>query len=497
MYAPRATLCERRLSPQVFVLEVEVQLIGAFPDDDGPILLLQLRVLRTAGALLLVTRPSRQVDPRELNSSLLVGEVDARRLLALGLIRRCSAHIQRGCVPRAVIRLCLLSVFSIDDLLALPAILRLDVLDVVDLFGLVDVLLHEVLRKLLPGTMVVALAEGGRNLRFGNRLAWRAWRFDSLGSLRHFHLPMDLLPRTGNLAGKRCTAQDKGRRRFDPGGGQAVSRRLRQRHSVLRQPQRHQRLHRRLASPAPSEASMELPDEGIWEVRGPRRHFVHSKVMAWTAVDRAVRLIEAGHAHGPVARWRKLRAAIHQDVCEKGFDRDRNTFTQSYGSTRLDAALLVILQVGFLPPDDKRVIGTVEAIQRELSTRDGFLLRYTTDGARTGEDGLPGDEGAFLLCSFGLVEALATIGRLDEAHALFDRLLRLRNDVGLLAEEWDPHLQRQTGNFPQAFSHIGLVNAALALSRYSGASTAEEVPVQSANGQGIPCGAAALGGALL
>ncbi len=245
------------------------------------------------------------------------------------------------------------------------------------------------------------------------------------------------------------------------------------------------------------ESQWDQPDEGIWEVRGPRRHFVHSKVMAWTAVDRAVRLIEAGHAHGPVARWRKLRAEIHQDVCAKGFDRDRNTFTQSYGSTRLDAALLVILQVGFLPPDDKRVIGTVEAIQRELSTGDGFLLRYTTDGARTGEDGLPGDEGAFLLCSFGLVEALAAIGRPDEAQELFDRLLRLRNDVGLLAEEWDPQLQRQTGNFPQAFSHIGLVNAALALSRYSGASTAKEVPVESTNGQGIPCGAAALGGALL
>ncbi|NUK15669.1 glycoside hydrolase family 15 protein [Streptomyces lunaelactis] len=245
------------------------------------------------------------------------------------------------------------------------------------------------------------------------------------------------------------------------------------------------------------ESQWDQPDEGIWEVRGPRRHFVHSKVMAWTAVDRAVRLIEAGHAHGPVVRWRKLRAAIHQDVCAKGFDRDRNTFTQSYGSTRLDAALLVILQVGFLPPDDKRVIGTVEAIQRELSTGDGFLLRYTTDGARTGEDGLPGDEGAFLLCSFGLVEALAAIGRPDEAQELFDRLLRLRNDVGLLAEEWDPQLQRQTGNFPQAFSHIGLVNAALALSRYSGASTAKEVPVESINGQGIPCGAAALGGALL
>ncbi len=245
------------------------------------------------------------------------------------------------------------------------------------------------------------------------------------------------------------------------------------------------------------ESQWDQPDEGIWEGRGLRRHFVHSKVMAWTAVDRAVRLIEAGHAHGPLARWRKLRTTIHRDVCASGFDRERNTFTQSYGSTRLDAALLVIPLVGFLPPDDKRVIGTVEAIQRELSTRDGFLLRYTTDGARTGEDGLPGDEGAFLLCSFRLVEALAMIGRLDEARELFDRLLRMRNDVGLLAEEWDPQLQRQLGNFPQAFSHVGLVDAAVTLSRYSGPATVDEIPVQSPDAQGVPCGAAALGGAVL
>ena len=245
------------------------------------------------------------------------------------------------------------------------------------------------------------------------------------------------------------------------------------------------------------ETQWDQPDEGIWEVRGPRRHFVHSKVMAWTAFDRAVRLIEAGHAHGPLERWRRLRAAIHQDVCANGFDQARNTFTQSYGSTRLDAALLVIVQVGFLPPDDKRVIGTVEAIQRELSTADGFLLRYTTDGTHTGADGLPGDEGAFLLCSFRLVEALATIGRLDEAHELFGRLVGLCNDVGLLAEEWDARLQRLTGNFPQAFSHSGLVDAALTLSRYRGASAAKEAPVQSASGQDVRCGSATSGGALL
>jgi GH15 family glucan-1,4-alpha-glucosidase len=213
------------------------------------------------------------------------------------------------------------------------------------------------------------------------------------------------------------------------------------------------------------ETQWDQPDEGIWEVRGPRRHFVHSKVMAWTAVDRAVRLIEAGHAHGPVARWRKLRAEI--------------------------------LQGGFLPPDDKRVIGTVEAIQRELSTEDGFLLRYTTSGSRTGADGLRGDEGAFLVCSFWLVDALTKIGRLDEAQKLFTRLLRLRNDVGLLAEEWDPQLQRQTGNFPQAFSHTGIIDAALALGRHSGAHTPREVPLQGPAGQDVHRLATALGGALL
>ncbi|MCT9107591.1 glycoside hydrolase family 15 protein [Streptomyces mirabilis] len=208
------------------------------------------------------------------------------------------------------------------------------------------------------------------------------------------------------------------------------------------------------------------PDEGIWEIRGPRRHFVHSKVMAWAAVDRAVRLIEAGHAEGPLDRWRNLRTAIHADVCAKGFDRARNTFTQSYGSAELDAALLMILQTGFLPPDDKRVIGTVEAIQRELSTEDGFLLRYLTSEASISVDGLPGDEGEFLVCSFWLADALAKIGRVDEAFDLFEKLLSLRNDVGLLAEEWNSGLRRQVGNFPQLLSHIGMSDAALTLSLY-------------------------------
>ncbi|WP_328539542.1 glycoside hydrolase family 15 protein [Streptomyces sp. NBC_00344] len=205
------------------------------------------------------------------------------------------------------------------------------------------------------------------------------------------------------------------------------------------------------------------PDEGIWEVRGPRRHFVHSKVMAWVAVDRTIKLIESGDADGPLERWRELRDEIHRDVCEKGYDKERNTFTQSYGSQELDASLLLIPQMGFLPPDDKRVIGTVEAIQRELSTTDGFVLRYPTTGGAAGVDGLEGDEGAFLACSFWLADDLAMIGRVDEARKLFEKLLSLRNDLGLLAEEWDPRLQRQVGNFPQAFSHVPLIDTALRL----------------------------------
>ncbi|WP_405781954.1 glycoside hydrolase family 15 protein [Streptomyces sp. NBC_00859] len=211
------------------------------------------------------------------------------------------------------------------------------------------------------------------------------------------------------------------------------------------------------------EDHWDQPDEGIWEVRGPRRHFVHSKVMAWVAVDRTIKLIESGDADGPLERWRELRDDIHRDVCERGYDKERNTFTQSYGSKELDASLLLIPQMGFLPPDDKRVIGTVEAIQRELSTPDGFVLRYPTTGGAAGVDGLEGDEGAFLACSFWLADDLAMIGRVDEARKLFEKLLSLRNDLGLLAEEWDPRLQRQVGNFPQAFSHVPLIDTALRL----------------------------------
>ena len=226
------------------------------------------------------------------------------------------------------------------------------------------------------------------------------------------------------------------------------------------------------------------PDEGIWEVRGPRRHFVHSKVMAWVAVDRTIKLLEsllaaegerdAERVIDPLHhldRWRELRDEIHRDVCANGYDAERNTFTQYYGSRELDASLLLIPQMGFLPSDDKRVIGTIEAIQRELLTPDGFVLRYPTHGADGDDDGgeaanvdgLPGDEGAFLACSFWLADDLAMIGRVDEAKELFEKLLAIRNDLGLLAEEWDPRLQRQVGNFPQAFSHVPLIDTALRL----------------------------------
>jgi GH15 family glucan-1,4-alpha-glucosidase len=206
------------------------------------------------------------------------------------------------------------------------------------------------------------------------------------------------------------------------------------------------------------------PDEGLWEVRGPRRHFVHSKVMTWVAADRAVRTLENHPSlRGDAGRWRALRDEVHREVCEKGYDPERNTFTQSYGSIELDAAVLLIPRVGFLPPDDRRVIGTVDAVWEELGADGGLVRRYSVDGTKV--DGLPGREGAFLACSFWLADALRMTGRVKEARDLFERLLALRNDVGLLAEEYDPVARRQLGNFPQAFSHIGLVNTALALSR--------------------------------
>ncbi|SFY48741.1 glycoside hydrolase family 15 protein [Streptomyces sp. F-1] len=219
----------------------------------------------------------------------------------------------------------------------------------------------------------------------------------------------------------------------------------------------HQRLIEHLAR------RWQEPDEGVWEIRGARRHFVHSKVMAWVAVDRTIRLAEAGALDMDVAPLVELRATIHQEVCDKGFDPVRNTFTQSYGSKELDAATLLIPRTGFLPPDDPRVISTVDAVRRELSTNDGLVYRYRTCGEAAGVDGLTGDEGTFFLCAFWLVDGLALTGRLDEARALFEHLLALRNDLGLLAEEYDPVQQRQLGNFPQAFSHMGLIQSALLL----------------------------------
>jgi GH15 family glucan-1,4-alpha-glucosidase len=214
------------------------------------------------------------------------------------------------------------------------------------------------------------------------------------------------------------------------------------------------------------ESVWQQPDSSLWEVRGPRQHFVHSKVMAWVGFDRMIRTAERSGLPAPLERWRAARDAVHAEVCSKGYDADRGTFTQYYGSRGLDAALLLIPRVGFLPPDDERVTGTIEAVQRELC-ENGFVLRYRTDADPHGDsgtvDGLPGDEGAFLACSFWLVDALALTGRRDEGRELFERLLDLRNDVGLLSEEWDPKARRQLGNTPQAFSHVGLVNSALAL----------------------------------
>jgi GH15 family glucan-1,4-alpha-glucosidase len=193
--------------------------------------------------------------------------------------------------------------------------------------------------------------------------------------------------------------------------------------------------------------------------------------MAWVAFDRAIDAMEhLGAEGGPIDHWRVIRKTIHDQVCDQGFDAERNTFTQSYGSRALDASLLLIPAVGFLEPDDPRVAGTVEAIQRELCV-DGFVLRYPTEES---DDGLPPGEGAFLPCTFWLVDALALLGRRDEAEELFERLVGLTNDVGLLSEEYDPRAGRLVGNFPQAFSHIGLVDSALLLARDESEAPSEE-----------------------
>jgi GH15 family glucan-1,4-alpha-glucosidase len=203
------------------------------------------------------------------------------------------------------------------------------------------------------------------------------------------------------------------------------------------------------------------PDHGLWEIRGEPRHFTYSKVMAWVAFDRAISEVDTYGLPGPVHHWRRLRQMIHNDVCERGFDREMGSFVQSYGSKELDASLLLLPTVGFLPTSDPRTKSTIEAVEKRLFV-DGFLLRYDT---HTSDDGLPAGEGAFLACTFWLADAYVMVGRIADARALFERLLELRNDVGLLPEECDTKGRRMVGNFPQAFSHVGLINTAHNLSR--------------------------------
>jgi len=211
------------------------------------------------------------------------------------------------------------------------------------------------------------------------------------------------------------------------------------------------------------ESGWQEPDEGIWEVRGPRRHFTHSKVMAWVAFDRAIKMVERIGRDGPVDRWKSIRREIRREVLDQGYDADRGTFVQFFGSDRLDASCLLIPLVGFLPATDERVVGTVRAIEQDL-VRGGFVERYRADEENADVDGLPPGEGVFLPCSFWLAAVLHQQGRCDEAVALYDRLLALRNDVGLISEEYDPERGRLVGNFPQAFTHIGIVETAFTLS---------------------------------
>jgi GH15 family glucan-1,4-alpha-glucosidase len=216
------------------------------------------------------------------------------------------------------------------------------------------------------------------------------------------------------------------------------------------------------------ETIWEQPDQGIWEIRGEPRHFTFSKVMAWVAFDRAIKSVEQYGFEGPRAHWEDLRRRIAAEILERGYDPKRNTFVQYYGARDLDASLLLIPQLGFLPPEDPRVRGTIEAVEREL-VQDGFVCRYPS---RPGADGLPPGEGVFLACSFWLANSLALIGRRGDAIALFERLLALRNDLGLLAEEYDPIAKRQLGNFPQAFSHTAIINTAAHLAELETASAA-------------------------
>jgi GH15 family glucan-1,4-alpha-glucosidase len=212
------------------------------------------------------------------------------------------------------------------------------------------------------------------------------------------------------------------------------------------------------------ESGWREPDEGIWEVRGPQRHFTHSKVMAWVAFDRGVKLMQRFGRTGPLDRWKSIRKTIREEILREGYDTERGSFVQYYGSDRLDASLLLIPLIGFLPADDPRVVGTVDAIQREL-VRDGFVERYRADEENVEVDGLPPGEGVFLPCSFWLAAVLAQQGRREEAVELYERLLSLRNDLGLISEEYDPERKRLVGNFPQAFTHLTLVETGFTLSR--------------------------------
>jgi GH15 family glucan-1,4-alpha-glucosidase len=224
------------------------------------------------------------------------------------------------------------------------------------------------------------------------------------------------------------------------------------------------------------ETVWRAPDHSIWEVRGEPQHFTHSKVMAWVAFDRAVKSAEQFHLDGPIDRWRALRDEIHAEVCAKAFDPELNAFVQAYGSKQADASTLMLPLVGFLPATDPRIRGTVDFVERTLLC-DGFVLRYDSS---TTDDGLPPGEGAFLACSFWLVENYVLLGRLADARALFERLLSLRNDVGLLSEEYDPRTCRQVGNFPQAFSHLSLLSCAFNLANAESKTPASEAPISRA-----------------
>jgi GH15 family glucan-1,4-alpha-glucosidase len=213
------------------------------------------------------------------------------------------------------------------------------------------------------------------------------------------------------------------------------------------------------------ETAWKRPDDGIWEMRGPRRHFTHSKMMAWVAIDRAIKSADMGWFAADIEKWKELRVRIHKEVCEKGFDTELNSFVQFYGSKLFDASLLMMPLVGFLPADDPRVLGTVAAIEKQLMSKEGFVARYTTDPK---VDGLPHGEAAFLACTFWLADNYILQGRREDAIRTFELLLNIRNDVGLLAEEYDPDAKRLLGNFPQAFSHIGLVNTAMNFNRKFG-----------------------------